>query len=193
MTIKLTRLTHKIAIQLHLVADSCTICNSHCRRSVRKLLDTPSYSGNNWATRYPGWHILQLTSESPDDCPVGNLKKGHDSLLSNPIKLCSLSLRINKMTLEWGFSRFLSNLPDEFRVSSSKFPSNSSYKRAVWKVRGLVEVSRCYAEGSITAAHCSQSLQLLHPKNDSIKTTVTQILTTVRGMKITPLLRYPHH
>jgi hypothetical protein len=32
----------KIAIQLHLVAESCTICSSHSRRSVWKLLDTPS-------------------------------------------------------------------------------------------------------------------------------------------------------
>jgi hypothetical protein len=31
------------AIQLHLVAESCTICSSHSRRPVRKLLDTPSY------------------------------------------------------------------------------------------------------------------------------------------------------
>jgi hypothetical protein len=40
---KLTKLTHKIAIQLHLVAESYTICSSRCRRPVRKLLDTPSY------------------------------------------------------------------------------------------------------------------------------------------------------
>jgi hypothetical protein len=40
----LTRLTHKIAIQLHLVAESCTIYSSRSsRRPVRKLLDTPSY------------------------------------------------------------------------------------------------------------------------------------------------------
>jgi hypothetical protein len=32
-----------IAIQLHLVAESCTICSSRSRRPVRKLLDTPSY------------------------------------------------------------------------------------------------------------------------------------------------------
>jgi hypothetical protein len=43
MAAKLTRLTHKIAIQLHLVAESCTIFSSHSRRSVWKLLDTPSY------------------------------------------------------------------------------------------------------------------------------------------------------
>jgi hypothetical protein len=43
MTAKLTSLTHEIAIQLHLVAESCTICRSRSRRPVRKLLDTPSY------------------------------------------------------------------------------------------------------------------------------------------------------
>jgi hypothetical protein len=43
MAAKLTRLTHKIAIQLHLVVESCTICSSRSRRPVRKLLDTPSY------------------------------------------------------------------------------------------------------------------------------------------------------
>jgi hypothetical protein len=43
MTAKLTRLTHKVAIQLHLVAESCTICSSRSGPPVRKLLDTPSY------------------------------------------------------------------------------------------------------------------------------------------------------
>jgi hypothetical protein len=43
MAAKFTRLTHKIAIQLHLLAESCTICSSRSRRPVRKLLDTPSY------------------------------------------------------------------------------------------------------------------------------------------------------
>jgi hypothetical protein len=38
MAAKLTRLTHKIAIQLHLVAESCTIYSSRSRRPVRKLL-----------------------------------------------------------------------------------------------------------------------------------------------------------
>jgi hypothetical protein len=46
MAAKLTRLTHRIAIQLYLVADSCTICNSRSRRPVLKLLDTPSYSSS---------------------------------------------------------------------------------------------------------------------------------------------------
>jgi hypothetical protein len=43
MAAKLTRLTHKIAVQLHLMAECCTICSSRSRRPVRKLLDTPLY------------------------------------------------------------------------------------------------------------------------------------------------------
>jgi hypothetical protein len=35
-------LTHKIATQLHPVAENCTICSSRSRRPVRKLFDTPS-------------------------------------------------------------------------------------------------------------------------------------------------------
>jgi hypothetical protein len=42
MAAKLTRLTHIIEIQLQLVAESCTICSSHSRRPVRKLLDITS-------------------------------------------------------------------------------------------------------------------------------------------------------
>jgi hypothetical protein len=43
MAAKLTRLIHKIAVQLHLVAESCTIFRSRSKWPVRKLLDTPSY------------------------------------------------------------------------------------------------------------------------------------------------------
>jgi hypothetical protein len=42
--VKITRLIHKIAIQLHLVAESCIICSSRSRRPVRKLLVTLSYT-----------------------------------------------------------------------------------------------------------------------------------------------------
>jgi hypothetical protein len=37
MVAKLTRLTHRIAIQLHQVAESCTICTFHSRWLVWKL------------------------------------------------------------------------------------------------------------------------------------------------------------
>jgi len=44
MAPKLSRLTHKIAIQLHSMAERCTLCSSRSRRPVRKLLVTPLYS-----------------------------------------------------------------------------------------------------------------------------------------------------
>jgi hypothetical protein len=58
MAVKLTRLTHKIAIQLQLLAESCTTCSSRSRRPVRKLLDTSSYNGKrrlwrSWRCRRP--------------------------------------------------------------------------------------------------------------------------------------------
>jgi hypothetical protein len=43
MAAKIIRLTHKITIQLHLVAESCTICSFSSRWPIRKLLDIPSY------------------------------------------------------------------------------------------------------------------------------------------------------
>jgi hypothetical protein len=46
MAAKLTRLTHKIAIQLHILAESCTICSSRSKRPVRKLFNSPSYTIN---------------------------------------------------------------------------------------------------------------------------------------------------
>jgi hypothetical protein len=44
MSETLTRVTHRISIQMHPVTESCTICSSRSRRPVRKLLDTPSYT-----------------------------------------------------------------------------------------------------------------------------------------------------
>jgi len=43
MGAELAILTHKITMQLYLVAESCTICSSRSRLPVRKPLDTPSY------------------------------------------------------------------------------------------------------------------------------------------------------
>jgi hypothetical protein len=52
---KLTRMTHKIVIQSHLVAESCTICSSRSR-TVQKLLDTP--------LRIRACSFSELTSET---------------------------------------------------------------------------------------------------------------------------------
>jgi hypothetical protein len=43
MVAKLIRLSHKILIQLQLVAECHTICSSHSGWPVQKLLDTPLY------------------------------------------------------------------------------------------------------------------------------------------------------
>jgi len=43
MVAKLTRLTYKIEVQVHLMVEICTIFSSRSRRKVRKLLDTPSH------------------------------------------------------------------------------------------------------------------------------------------------------
>jgi len=54
MAAKLTRMTHKIVIQLHLVADSCTICCSCSRWPVQILLDMHFYayrSLNKWSRK----------------------------------------------------------------------------------------------------------------------------------------------
>jgi hypothetical protein len=50
MAAKLTRLTHKIAIKLYLVAQRCTICSSRSQRPVRNILDTSWYTSNSFAT-----------------------------------------------------------------------------------------------------------------------------------------------
>jgi len=43
MAAKLTRMTHKIPIQLHLVTERYTIRSFRSKRPVWKLLDTSSY------------------------------------------------------------------------------------------------------------------------------------------------------
>jgi len=58
MAAKLTRLPHKIAIQLHLVAESCTICSSRSRLPVRKLLETPVYEAESCCIHFIQYSYL---------------------------------------------------------------------------------------------------------------------------------------
>jgi len=51
IVVKFITLTHKIAIQLQLVAEICNICSSCSGQSVWKLLDTPSFS-IIWMVKY---------------------------------------------------------------------------------------------------------------------------------------------
>jgi hypothetical protein len=61
MAAKLTRLTHITAIQMHLVAESCTICSPRSRWPVCKLLDTPLY----------------VCVASPDSVKIHGIKRAH--------------------------------------------------------------------------------------------------------------------
>jgi len=65
MAAKITRLTHKIAIQLHLVGESCTISSFRSRRPVRKLMDTPSHiqRGKIWGQRIESRNTSQSIAE----------------------------------------------------------------------------------------------------------------------------------
>jgi len=58
MAVKLTRLTHKIAIRLYLMAESCTICSSPSRPPGRKLLDIPSYFA---ASIFKGYRTISVS------------------------------------------------------------------------------------------------------------------------------------
>jgi hypothetical protein len=68
MAKKLIRLTHKIATQLHLVAENCTICSSRSRRPVRELLDTPPYMHVTHNFQHP------IHKNSPSDPIINHLK-----------------------------------------------------------------------------------------------------------------------
>jgi len=61
MAAKLASLTHKIAMQLYLVAESCNICSTPSRWPVHKLLDTPSYTGQLLEIYYFVRYILVVT------------------------------------------------------------------------------------------------------------------------------------
>jgi len=64
MAARLARLTYKIAKQLHLLAESYTICSSRSRPLVRKLLDR--YLSNTAILRFvPGCtHWLKVVDPS---------------------------------------------------------------------------------------------------------------------------------
>jgi hypothetical protein len=65
--------------------------------------------------------------------------------------------------------------------------------REVLRKRDRHRTSTKFRLGVIRWVHvlCERPSLLRHPKKGSFKTTVTDTLTTVRRMKITPLLRYP--
>jgi hypothetical protein len=62
MAAELTRLTHKIAIPLHLVAERCTICSYRSRRPVLKLLDTPAYYKRTYGCIHAVNYLVRIAS-----------------------------------------------------------------------------------------------------------------------------------
>jgi hypothetical protein len=67
---KLTRLTHKILIQLHLAAQSYTICSSRSRRPVRKLRIHPRMTLLIMQSSLSSRHFLPLESKYSPEHPV---------------------------------------------------------------------------------------------------------------------------
>jgi hypothetical protein len=94
MAAKLTRLTHKIVIQLHLVAESCTICSFCSRQPVQKLLDTPSYMLVAWWT---WWLVVQIAYSIMQGIPCMCRNNQKQEL----IKSCYFEL----ITLTWNCQR----------------------------------------------------------------------------------------
>jgi hypothetical protein len=97
---KLTRLTQKIAICQHLVAKSCTICNYRSRRSVRKLLDTLSYSEHI----LPKWQFIRHKSHADwfrSEKPATRLERHVQALLMF-MSNCEMNYTyINKRHNKW--------------------------------------------------------------------------------------------
>jgi hypothetical protein len=86
MATKLTRLTHKIAIQLHQVAKSCTICNSRFRRPVRKLLDTTLVS--RFILVLWVQHHVEIGRTTYRNCSTMNCESHKFQIYSNFIIFC---------------------------------------------------------------------------------------------------------
>jgi hypothetical protein len=69
MAIELIRLTHKMTIQLRLVAENCIICSSPSRPPVRKFLDTTAYKYQSTQAYFQNYAFFpQNLSPSPKVC-----------------------------------------------------------------------------------------------------------------------------
>jgi hypothetical protein len=104
-------------------------------------------------------------------------------------------------------------MAEELRRPFEKFMDSPYYSIYIFE-KWVERCKKCFAcqeryfeKGTVTAPPSCDSGNKVSPrtfqmtlvvappsqkKGGSFKMTVTQTLTTVRGMKITPLLRYPH-
>jgi hypothetical protein len=143
MAANLTSMTHKIAIQLHLVAESCTICSSRSRRPVPKLLDTPSY------TNYiPAIH-------HPDSIPTLLSIK-----LKRKVKLSLCLTKHHAIKTYWGnggITLWILNLGTRWRSVVSFTPQplysqGKSSQEAGWRRRWVIHKFPDWPPGAITAS-----------------------------------------
>jgi hypothetical protein len=110
MAAKLTSLTHKIAIQLNIVAESCTICSSRSRRPVRKLLDTLSY--NKLLTplvQSPSWDANShsvIKKVPPSIEPKGSLSCSQNPATEHHPEPAPFTLHLTKWTQSTFFTQY---------------------------------------------------------------------------------------
>jgi hypothetical protein len=119
MAAKLTRLTLKLLIQLHLVAESCTIYSSRSRRPVRKLLNTSSHF-HIWSrirTHDPSLRAIQdhtefsllLISSWMQFCycrfEIFELRHNMTRTILNEMRWCGKWLAVESTSGSWSYSR----------------------------------------------------------------------------------------
>jgi hypothetical protein len=126
MAVKLTRLNHKVAIQLHLVAESCTICSSRSRRPVRKLLDTL------WYASYPRSTGIKRPEREADHSPPSSAEvKNTWSYTSTP----------QYVFVAWCLVGHRDNFTSGYSTTAVKHPPtdqpSARFKTSLLRVSGL--------------------------------------------------------
>jgi hypothetical protein len=124
MAAKLTRLTHNIAIQLHLLAESCAICSSRSRRPVRKLLETPSYEHKR---------LVEWTKHFT----IPNWRKTQNSLLFVEV---SLYIYIYTQLINWLINTALDNRVNRLAIGVVHLVWGCQIKHSIYFLAGRTEL-----------------------------------------------------
>jgi hypothetical protein len=145
MAAKLTRLTHKTAIQLHLVAECCTIGSSHSRRPVRKLLNTLLWSSSwyrgaasTWLPVSPITYTSLRSNEdrschfSPSPCYVGRY---HHSMAhpwvaggGDGLQICTVATNLLNKQLQTADKEWSSSLRLGDGLTTTRRKETACYK-----------------------------------------------------------------
>jgi hypothetical protein len=115
----------------------------------------------NPVVRYGIYNNLPFVTVLTQTNPVHTFPPYFPKIHSNVI------LPSTSATFDWSLSFRFSDQDDVYisyfsiarhvRPSHPPWFHHAKYTRAVWKVRGLTALRRCYAEGGITTAYCRQS------------------------------------